>query len=274
MEFGVFGGLSVEDSDGPHLPTAPKQRQLLGLLLLHANQVMPVRTHVTEIWGGHPPPSAATTLQTYVMQLRRLLASMPSVGSRAAAHDRLRTTGQGYLVVVRPDELDLLRFERFVEQADRAAGDDAAVARLLRAALALWDRPVLADVRTGPVLQAAITHWEQRRLQVHETYLDAQLRLGRHREVLAELAVLTRRHPVHEPLHARYMIALHRTGRIGDALGVASRLGDRLARDLGVAPGPAIGRLTAAIRHGGAVTAASAPPRPSVLPSAPGPRRA
>ena len=269
MEFGVLGGLSVEDSDGRHLPTAPKQRQLLGLLLLHAGEVMPVRTCVTEIWGEHPPPSAATTLQTYVMHLRRLLARMPSVGSREAAHDRLRTTGQGYLIVVRPEELDLLRIERLVEQAGRAA-DDATVARLLRGALALWDRPVLADVRTGPVLQSAVTHWEGRRLEVHEAYLDARLRLGRYRDVLAELAVLTRRHPTHEALHARYMTALHETGRAGDALDVMSRLTDRLARDLGVAPSPAIGRLQSAIRLGGSAVT----PAPTVLPFVPGRRRA
>ncbi|WP_328841590.1 AfsR/SARP family transcriptional regulator [Streptomyces europaeiscabiei] len=269
MEFGVLGGLSVEDSDGRHLPTAPKQRQLLGLLLLHAGEIMPVCTCVTEIWGEHPPPSAATTLQTYVMHLRRLLARMPSVGSREAAHDRLRTTGQGYLIAVRPEELDLLRFERLVEQAGRVA-DDATVARLLHGALALWDRPVLADVRTGPVLQSAVTHWERRRLEVHEAYLDARLRLGRYRDVLAELAVLTRRHPTHEALHARYMTALHQTGRAGDALGVASRLTRRLAHDLGVAPGPEIGRLQSAIRLGGS----AAVPFPPVLPFVPGRRRA
>ncbi|MGW0707290.1 AfsR/SARP family transcriptional regulator [Streptomyces sp. NPDC002643] len=269
MEFGVLGGLSVEDSDGRHLPTAPKQRQLLALLLLHAGEVMPVRTCVTEIWGEHPPPSAATTLQTYVMHLRRLLARMPSVGSRAAAHDRLRTTGQGYLIVVGPEELDLLRFERLVEQAGRA-GDDARAARLLRTALALWDRPVLADVRTGPVLQSAVTHWERRRLEVHETYLDARLRLGRYRDVLPELAVLTRRHPTHEALHARYMTALHQTGRAGDALDVAARLTRRLAHDLGVAPGPAIGRLQSVIRRGDSAVV----PFPPAHPSPPGRRRA
>ena len=269
MEFGVLGGLSVEDSDGRHLPTAPKQRQLLGLLLLHAGEIMPVRTCVAEIWGEHPPPSAATTLQTYVMHLRRLLARMPSVGSREAAHDRLRTIGQGYLIVVRPEELDLLRFERLVEQAGLAADDDATVERLLRAALALWGRPVLADVRTGPVLRSAVTHWERRRLEVHEMYLDVRLRLGRHRDVLAELAVLTRRHPTHEALHARYMTALHQTGRAGDALDVAARLTSRLARDLGVAPGPVIGRLQAAIRRGGSVVV----PFPPVPPSVPGRRR-
>ncbi|MBG0851936.1 AfsR/SARP family transcriptional regulator [Streptomyces spinoverrucosus] len=270
MEFGVLGGLSVEDSDGRHLPTAPKQRQLLGLLLLHAGEVMPVRTCVSEIWGEYPPPSAATTLQTYVMHLRRLLARMPSVGSREAAHERLRTTGQGYLISVRTDELDLLRFEQFVGQAGRATDDYATMARLLSSALALWDRPVLADVRTGPVLQSAVTHWERRRLEVHEAYLDALLRIGRHRDVLAELAVLTRRHPTHETLHARYMTALYQTGRVGDALDVAARLTSRLARDLGVAPGPAIGRLQSAIRRGGSIVA----PFPPALPSVPGLRRA
>ncbi|GAA0900915.1 AfsR/SARP family transcriptional regulator [Streptomyces thermoalcalitolerans] len=269
MKFGVIGGLSVEDGGVRHLPTAPKQRQLLGLLLLHAGEVMPVHTCVTEIWGEHPPPSAATTLQTYVMHLRRLLARMPSVGSREAAHDLLRTTGQGYLVVVRPEELDLLRFEQLVEQAGRAADDDA-VARLLRGALALGDRPVLADVRIGPVLRPAVTHWERRRLEVHEAYLDARLRLGRFRDVLAELAVLTCRHPTHEALHARYMTALWQTGRVGDALDVASRLTGRLARDLGVTPGPAIGRLLSAIRRGDDVDASFL----SAFPSVPGRRRA
>jgi DNA-binding SARP family transcriptional activator len=202
------------------------------------------------------------------MHLRRLLARMPSIGSRQAAHNRLRRTGQGYLISVRPEELDLLRFEQLVEHAGRAA-DDATVARLLSRALALWERPVLADVRTGPVLQSAVTHWEGRRLEVHEAYLDVRLRLGRYRDVLAELAVLTRRHPTHEALHARYMTALHQTGRAADALDVASRLSGRLARDLGVAPGPVIGRLLSEIRQGGGVD-----PFPPSLPSFPGRRRA
>ncbi|MFJ5310097.1 BTAD domain-containing putative transcriptional regulator [Streptomyces sp. NPDC088350] len=254
MEFGVLGGLSVTDGGGRHLPTAPKQRQLLGLLLLHANQVMPVHTCVAEIWDDHPPLSAATTLQTYVMHVRRLLARLPSVASRAAARDRLRTVGQGYLMVVGPGELDLLCFEDLVERAGRVpAGDDAAVAVLLRGALALWHRPVLADVRTGPVLQSAVTHWERRRLDVHEAYLDARLRLGCHREVLPELAVLTRGHPTHEPLHARYMTALYQVGRAGDALDTATRLTHRLVQDLGVAPGPAIRRLQSVIRDGGSM---------------------
>lgn len=263
MEFGVLGGLSVEDSDGRHLPTAPKQRQLLGLLLLHAGEAIPVHTCLTEIWGGYPPPSAATTLQTYVMHLRRLLARMPSVGNRAAAHERLRTTRQGYLISVRPHELDLLRFEQLVERAARAGDNDTDVVRLLGSALALWDRPVLADVRVGPVLQSAVTHWERRRLEVHEVFLDARLRLGQYRDVLAELAVLVRHHPTHEALHVRYMTALHQTGRVGDALDVAARLTRRLVHDLGVQPGPAVMRTQSAIRRG---TGLAVPAHPSTSP--------
>ncbi|WP_299527710.1 AfsR/SARP family transcriptional regulator [uncultured Streptomyces sp.] len=264
MKFGVLGGLSVRDAGGDHLPTAPKQRQLLALLLLHANHVVPVRVCLAEIWGEDPPPSAGTTLQTYVMHLRRLLARLPSVGSREAAHDRLRMSGSGYVLRVAPQELDLTCFQELVARAGRLPASEAgAASRLLGEAMELWSRPMLADVRTGPVLQPAVIHWEQRRLAVHEEYLDTRLRLGCPRDVLPELAVLTRRHPTHEPLHTRYMSALYAVGRTGDALDACARLTRRLAEDLGVAPSPAVDRIRAVIRAGG--------PAPRVLGPRPAP---
>lgn len=267
MKLGVLGGLSVRDGSGSHLPTAPKQRQLLGLLLLHANHVVPVRVCLAEIWGEDPPLSAGTTLQTYVMHLRRLLARLPSVGSREGAHERLRMSPPGYVLHVSPGELDLLRFEELVTSAGRLPeGRPAARSRLLREALDLWPRPMLADVRTGPVLHPAVTRWEQRRLAVHEEYLDTRLRLGRPRDVLPELAVLTGLHPTHEPLHARYMSALYAVGRTGDALAAGARLTSRLAEDLGVAPGPGLRRLQDAIRAGGPTPDPAPPQRPVPVP--------
>ncbi|WKD32288.1 AfsR/SARP family transcriptional regulator [Streptomyces xanthophaeus] len=260
MRFGLLGGLSVRDGSGSHLPTAPKQRQLLALLLLHAGHVVPVRVCIAEIWGEDPPASAGTTLQTYVMHLRRLLARLPSVGSREAAHERLRMRPPGYVLHVRPQELDLLRFEELVASAGKLPESRvAARSRLLREALGLWSRPMLADVRTGSVLRPAVTHWEQRRLAVHEDYLDTRLRLGQPRDVLPDLAVLTRLHPTHELLHARYMSALYAVGRTGDALAAGDRLTAALAEDLGVAPGSAVRRLRDTIRAGGPA------PDPTVL---------
>ncbi|MDH6132394.1 DNA-binding SARP family transcriptional activator [Kitasatospora sp. MAA4] len=237
MYFEVFGGLAITDVDGRHLPTAPKQRQLLGLLLLHANRTVSVGTCISELWGETPPESATTTLQTYVMHLRRLLARLPSVGSKELAHRRLEIQGQGYVLRVGREECDLFRFERQVAEARQVlAGDEERGCRLLAAALALWPRPVLADVRTGPVLEPAVTHLELLRLAALEQYLDTELRLGRHRRILAELAVLVRQYPTNEQLHGQFMLALYRCGRPAEALAVQTRLRASLADELGVEP--------------------------------------
>lgn len=243
MRYGVLGTLFVSDDEAAAIPTAAKQRRLLALLLFNANQVVSVSECIEELWDDNPPASAIATLQTYVMQIRRLLrrGRWPAM----AAADRLLTRPRGYELVAREDELDCLMFVDRMRRGRKAlaADDDVAAARLLSQALSLWRGPAIADVEPGPLLSVQITGIEESRLSVLQQRIEADLRLGRHQEMISELSVLTGKYPLHENLSRQFMIALYRGGRKVDALHVFHRLRQVLSDELGLSPSPPICRL-------------------------------
>ncbi|MEU7555708.1 AfsR/SARP family transcriptional regulator [Streptomyces sp. NPDC044571] len=248
MRIQVLGPLSAEVDGGSILPTARKPRQILTLLALYPGRVMPVPTLMEEIWGAEPPQSALTTLQTYILQLRRKLgiAMGPGgSGGAGAAKDVLATRHGGYVLHIPPESVDVHLYEGLVARGQDAfeRGDDEAAAARLREALALWQGPALVDVHAGRVLEIEVTRLEESRLVTVERRIDADLRLGRHGELLAELAELTARHPEHEGLHSQAMVALYRSGRQAAALDGYRRLRARLIEDLGVEPSPQLQRL-------------------------------
>ncbi|MCX5065914.1 AfsR/SARP family transcriptional regulator [Micromonospora lupini] len=247
MYLDVLGGLRIGPAGGDAGPTAPKQRQLLGLLALRAGATVPVTTCVRELWDDHPPRSAATTLQTYVMHLRRVLA-------QAEAPARLLTGERGYLLRIDPEQTDLGVVREWARRGDQhaAAGRPAHAAHDWQQALTLWRGPVLADVRVGPVAEEIIGHLDQWRLLLIDRYLEAELRCGRHRQVVAAATTLAGRHPLREPIHASLMTALYRSGRQADAVLVYQRLCAALGRELGVEPSAAVQRLHRAVRSGAA----------------------
>ncbi|MEU7842703.1 AfsR/SARP family transcriptional regulator [Micromonospora sp. NPDC049114] len=266
MYLDVLGGLRIGPAGGDAGPTAPKQRQLLGLLALRVGATVPVTTCVRELWNDHPPRSAATTLQTYVMHLRRVL-------TRTAAPALLLTDGRGYLLRIDPEQTDLGMVREWARRGDQhaAAGRPAHAARDWQQALTLWRGPALADVRIGPVAEEIIGHLDQWRLLLIDRYLDAELRCGRHRQVVAVATTLARRHPLREPIHASLMVALYRSGRQADAVLVYQRLSAALRRELGVEPSTAVQRLQRAVRVGAAWL--EPPAGPATEPLAPALRR-
>ena len=230
-------------------PTAPKQRQVLALLALHADQVVPLSVLVEEVWAGTPPRSARTTLQTYVLQLRdligtALLKDAPRTPPRTAK-DVLVTAPGGYMLVSGEGVSDVRRFERLAGAGYRAmdAGDFPGAARALREALQLWTGTAFAGVRPGIQLETEVRRLEESRLCALDQRIEADLRLGRHRELLAELTVLAGRYRTHENLHAQFMIALYRSGRRGEAMDVYRRLRATLVKDLGLEPSTRLSRL-------------------------------
>ena len=249
MKVGLLGPMRITEDRVSYLPTAPKQRQVLAFLLVNANHVVSTAACAEELWGANPPRSALTTLQTYIMQIRKVLARIPSVGSIDAAHQVLSTRGQGYLFAVEREQVDVCRFRRLVRWGRQAMGenDDQRVAHLFRIALDLWQGPMLVDVQTGPSLEAEVTCMEQHRLTVLEQCIDAELRLGNHHELVGELTALVQRYPANENLHAQYMVALYRSGRQTEALAVFWQLRQTLNQDLGVEPSKRLGRLQQAI---------------------------
>ena len=265
MNIALLGALDVRELGVSVTPSAPKPRQVLALLALLADQVVPVDALVAELWDGAPPRSARTTLQTYVLQLRELIAAALPAGDPRTAKDVLRTAPGGYLLDTRGGTCDFAEFERRAGLGYRAmdAGDFAGAARGLREALALWGGPALADVHHGPALEVHRRRLEEIRLCALDQRIEADLRLGRHRELLAELTVLVNRYRTHENLHAQYMLALHRSGRRSEALEAYQRLRTALTRDRGLEPSAALRRL----QHGILTTGPEPRRRPAPAPA-------
>lgn len=249
MDFGLLGPLTVDGEEAATRLTAGKPRQALALLLLSPGRVVSTRTLVRELWGDRPPASTATSLQTYVLHLRRLLAGATPGGSACGAKDLLVTRAPGYLMRIDATALDTHRFEARAEagRARLAAGDDAGGSELLRRALATWRGPALVDVPTGELLDAHVRRLEEGRLLALEQRIEADLRIGREQQLLGELTALVTEHPTHEQLHAQFMLALHRCGRRTQALTVYMRLRNTLVDRLGLEPSPALQRLQQAI---------------------------
>ncbi|MEU6826891.1 AfsR/SARP family transcriptional regulator [Streptomyces atriruber] len=275
MDIEVLGALAVRENGLSITPTAPKPRQVLALLALHADRMVPVSALTEELWGAAPPRSARTTLQTYVLQLRELIAAAlareavpdTAVGPRSAK-DVLVTMPGGYLLCGGGGASDVRTFERLAGAGYRAmdAGDCAGAARQLREALALWSGTAFADVQAGPQLQMEIKRLDESRLCALDRRIEADLRLGRHRELLAELTVLVNGYRTHESLHAQYMLALHRSGRRGEALDAYQRLRTTLVQELGLEPSARLRRLQRSILTAGHDLAAQT----STAPAAPG----
>ncbi|MEU6768184.1 AfsR/SARP family transcriptional regulator [Streptomyces sp. NPDC046853] len=256
MDIDVLGPLGVRVGGVAVMPTAPKPRKVLALLALHVDRVVPVGLLVEELWGERPPRSARTTLQTYILQLRELIGAALEQGTESAeasgdvsAKDVLVTAPGGYVLRGGGGSSDVVEFERLAGMGYRAMdGEDfAGAARLLREALALWSGSALADVRAGVQLEMEVRRLEETRLCALYQRIEADLRLGRHRELLGELTVLVSRYRTHENLHGQFMLALYRSGRRGEALSVYQRLRQALVRDLGLEPSPELRRLQQAI---------------------------
>lgn len=260
MDIEVLGEFGVRVNGVSVTPTAPKPRQVLALLALHADRVVPVASLTEELWGQCPPRSARTTLQTYVLQLRDLISgALASAGDSrtgdgapgggGSAKEVLVTSPGGYVLVSGGGTSDVGEFELLAGRGYRAmdAGDFAGAARVLRQSLELWTGGVLADVQAGALLQMHVRRLEESRLCALDQRIEADLRLGRHREVLGELTVLVSRYRTHENLHGQLMLALHRSGRRSEALEVYQRLRGTLVRELGLEPSAALRRLQRSI---------------------------
>jgi WD40 repeat protein/DNA-binding SARP family transcriptional activator len=262
----VLGPLEVEADDGPVVLGGPKERLLLALLLTRPNQVVSVEALIAGLWGERPPPTAAKTLQSHVKRLRRALEP---ARARGAAGQVLVTREPGYLLRAGPGALDATRFEDLTAQARRALADGSAQAAgsLLREALGLWRGQAFEEFLDTDVAVAEADRLAELRLVAVEDRVEADLRLGRHRELVAELEGLVRDQPLRERLWAQLLLALYRSGRQADALLAYQRARSVLVEELGIDPGTELRLLHAAIlaQDPGLdlpPTAAGAPSRP------------
>src|SRR5215218_2927496 len=245
LQFRILGPLEVTRGGTALALGGPRQKAVLACLLVHANEVVPIDALADGVWEGRPPDSATGTIRTYVSHLRRVVEAGPAGGNGHV----LLTTPPGYRLRVEPGQLDSDEFERLLEQARRARADGAPELALghLNQALGLWRGPALADFAAESFAHAEAARLDGRRLAALEERIEAQLALGLHAELVAELAQRAADHPLRERLWGQLMLALYRSGRQAEALGAYQRTRAMLAEDLGIDPGPPLQRLQRAI---------------------------
>jgi DNA-binding SARP family transcriptional activator len=240
VDFRVLGPVEAR-AEGRSLALAGlRQRALLAVLLLRAGEPVSRERVIADLWGERPPDGAVKTVQAVVSRLRRAL------GGEAA---RLVSSAAGYRLRVEPDELDLGRFERLCMEGRRAlaAGRHERAAARLRAALAEWRGPPLADVAFEPFAPPEVARLEDLRAAAVEDRVQADLAMGRGAELVAELEGLVAAEPLRERLRGQLMLALYQAGRQGEALDVYRDVARTLDAELGLLPGPELERLQQAI---------------------------
>jgi DNA-binding SARP family transcriptional activator/predicted ATPase len=252
MQFCILGPLQVlEGSRRVDLPRR-KHRALLAVLVLRAGEVVSADRLIEELWGETPPRTAKDALQNYVSLLRKTLGG-----------DVLVTRDSGYVLDVRPEQIDATRFESLLAGARTASGVDVR-AEKLREALGLWRGPPLADLAYEPFAAIEIARLEELRLAASEDLIDAELELGRHSDLVPELEALIQEHPYDERLRGQLMLALYRAGRQAEALEAYQSARHVLVDELGLEPGPPLRELEQAIlRHDPALGASRPVPAPA-----------
>jgi DNA-binding SARP family transcriptional activator len=273
MELRILGPLEVCSDDGRKRDLVGKQRALLAVLLLHANEVVSIDRLIDALWGVEPPETAEKALQVYVSRLRKFL--------QPEGKALLVTRPPGYALDLTGHEFDLHRFESLRSEAKQATadGDPAAAAAKLGEALALWRGPPLADFTFEPFAQSEIGRLEELRLATIEERVDALLALGRHAEVVGELEALVAEHPLRERLCAQLMLALYRARRQAEALNAYQTTRRALVDELGIEPSPELHELERRILRQDPTLEPVPPARPSEAPrtvpaTAPGRRAA
>jgi predicted ATPase/DNA-binding SARP family transcriptional activator len=235
VEFRILGPLEVLDGGRPVKLRAAKQRALLGVLLLHANEVVSTERLIDALWGERRPTSAQKLVQGYVSALRKMLAP-----------DMLVTREPGYLLgVAGSAALDSLEFQHRVREARAFPPEEASSG--LREALALWHGPVLAGLSLEGMARHEAARLDELRLDALLERIDADLACGRHGELVGELEALVAEHPLRERLRAQLMLALYRSGRQTDALRRYRETRELLVEQLGIEPGAELQALERAI---------------------------
>ncbi len=239
MEVRVLGPVELAAGPVAAEPSPGKQIALLACLLIARGEVVSRDRLIDALWGERPPASAVNALQVHVHGLRR----------RLAGAERIERAGPGYRLRLEPGELDSERFEQLVARgrAQLAESDAGEAASTLRGALGLWRGHAYEDVRYEAFAQAEVARLEELRLAALEDRIEAELALGRHRDLVPELEALAAHHADRERLGAQLMLALYRSGRQADALDVFARVRRAMRDELGIEPGQALQELQRAI---------------------------
>src|SRR5947208_2339709 len=237
VEFRILGPLEVLEDGNPVALGTLKERLVLGVLLLHANEFVSRERLIDELWGEAPPPTAHKAVNVYVSKLRKALG-------RADA-DPIATASGGYRLLVEPERLDASRMQVLVAEAREhvSRGETETAAQRFREALSLWRGPTLAGLELESRGREDVARLDELRLAALMDRIDCDLALGRHEQALGELNVLVREHPLRERLRAQLMLALYRAGRQAEALDAYQQAREVLVEELGIEPSPVLQRL-------------------------------
>ncbi|MFI5915275.1 BTAD domain-containing putative transcriptional regulator [Dactylosporangium sp. NPDC051541] len=265
MRVGLLGPAEIVDG-GTRIALGGRKASILAAVLACAgNRPVPGNVLFEALWGTHTPARAEENLRVWVHHLRR-----------AVGGARIDRRGDGYLLTLEPGELDITSFRSLAAdgRTAAAAGDPERASERFTAALALWRGPALAGLQSVPVLAAEAARLEEQRLQVLEQRFTAELALGRHAAIVADLSALTARHPIRETFHGQLMEALTGAGRAAEALAVYGRLRQVLADELGTDPGRPLQDLHLSIlRQERPPPTVAADPPPAAAAAAPVPRQ-
>jgi DNA-binding SARP family transcriptional activator len=244
LRFSILGALQIRTATGPAEISGDLQRTLIQTLLVSEGQSVSGEALVEEMWGEDTPDNQANALQAHISRLRRKLRTLEPDRTTP----RVTMYPSGYRLTVGDGELDAAEFIKAVREADTTGNDTPGeTARLLRHALAMWRGPVFGGFPGGALCQMAAARYEEYRMRAMELRFDAELRLGRHAAILAELAETHTNHPLRERFCEQLMIALYCAGRQADALDVFRRMRGHLADELGIDPSPSLRRVENAI---------------------------
>jgi DNA-binding SARP family transcriptional activator len=272
MQYRILGPVGVWVDEVEVRVGGPRERRALAALLLSAGHAVGMMRILDVLWGENPPRTAAAQVRNTIATLRRSLAW--ANGGTAP----IVRAGDGFVLHLHGGQLDASTFEAAVARAGELAdrGERATASEALREALALWHGPALAGL-DGPIIEAAARRLEEQRQACLQRRIEIDLELGRHDELVPELAALVEQQPMRERVTELYMLALYRAGRRQDALAAFATARTRLAEHAGLDPGPALVRLQRGILRGDPELdpgrtpttghTAAPPPRPAQLPA-------
>jgi DNA-binding response OmpR family regulator len=242
IEVRVLGPIELA-LDGRTVPLPGlKLRRLLGLLATHPGQVVSVDRLADALWEAEPPSGTTATLRVYVSRLRKILAAAGQDGA-------LVTHPSAYQLLLGADAVDAVRYDALAREGHQALRDGrtADACHALGQALAMWRGPAYAELAGSYHVSAEVLRLEESRQETAEDYIEAQLRAGNHRQVLADLQSLMATYPLRERVCGQLMTALYRAGRPAEALDTFQAFRVRLADELGLDPSAELATLHAAM---------------------------
>lgn len=222
----MLGPISAWRDDGEPVPVGgPRQRCVLGALLVDAGKEVPIDRLIEYLWDDDPPRTARSVIQVQVSHLRR---SFPGL---------IVTTPGGYLADIDPRKVDLHRFRDLAARGHAAGSTEEAVA-LWERALECWKGRPLSGTGTDRLWYTLGQPLVEEQWATVTAWADGAFSLGRYTDVVTRLTPLVREDPLRERLQYLLIAALNRSGRRAAALSAYQENRRYLAEELGVDPSP------------------------------------